>query len=553
MRSWSLRTLGLTTLSVAALLALAPAHAADDHRGGTLRAVAAGSAGTLDPHINYEQEYWQFYGSVYDGLLSFKKVGGKDGATIVPDLAEAMPTTSDGGATLTFKLRSGIVFSNGKPVTVADVVASFQRIFKVVGPTAGSFYNGIVGADECLKTPATCTLKGGVVADEAAGTIAIHLTAPDSDILQKLSLPHASILPADAPAKDAGNTPIPGTGAYMISDYDPNKGLKLVRNPHFKVWSADAQPDGFVDEIDYSFGLTDEAEVTAVQNNQADWMFDDIPADRLAEVSSKNMKQLHLGPLAAYYYLAPNVNLAPFDNLKARQALNYAIDRNALVKIWGGATLASPSCQVLPLGFPAHEDYCPYASADGKFAPDMAKAKQLMAESGIAPGTEVTIITEDKTGWKNIAAYVQSVLNDLGFKASIKPLSHSVEYTYINNSNNKVQLAVTDWFQDYPAPADFLQILYSCSGFHPGSDSSPNIAGFCDKGIDAMMQEAMTTAITDPAKASAQWAAVDRAVVDKAAVVSLFNPKKIDFVSPGVGNFIFHPVYLFMPTLASVK
>jgi peptide/nickel transport system substrate-binding protein len=545
--------LGLLSCSLAAFMATSSASADDAHRGGIFHAVASGSAGTLDPDVNYEQEYWQLYASTYDGLLAFKKVNGADGATIVPDLAEAMPTVSDGGKTLVFKLRSGIKFANGKDVTVADVVASFQRIFKVLGPTAGSFYNGIVGADICLKTPATCTLDGGVVADAAANTITIHLTAPDSDFYDKLALPHASVLPADSPPKDAGNTPIPGTGAYMITDYDPNKGLKLVRNKYFKVWSADAQPDGSIDELDYVFGMTDEAQVTAMQNKQADWMFDEIPSDRLAEVAAKNTAQLHLNPLAAFYYIALNVNIAPFDNEKARQAVNYAIDRNAMVKIWGGTALASPTCQVLPKDFPGHEDYCPYIVPGSKFKPDLAKAKELMKESGIAPGTEVTIITEDKVNWKNIASYLQSVLNELGFKASVKPLAHSIEYTYVNNSNNKAQISVSDWYQDYPAPADFLNILYSCSGFHPGSDSSPNIAGFCDKGIDAQMAAAMTTAITDTKKANTMWAAVDRAVVDKAPVAALFNPKHIDFVSPNVGNYMFHPVYLFLPTLATVK
>lgn len=547
LRNWPGRSLLL--LSFGAFLALNPVHAM---AGGVFKAVASGSAGTLDPDVNYEQEYWELFASVYDGLLSFKKVSGKDGATIVPDLAEAMPTISDGGKTLTFKLRKGIKFSNGKEVTVADVVASFQRIFKVLGPTAGSFYNGIVGADACLKKPATCTLEGGVVGDPATNTVTIHLVAPDSDFFDKLSLPHASILPADAPSKDAGNMPIPGTGPYMFKDYDPNKGLKLVRNPYFKEWSKDAQPNGSIDELDYTFGMTDEAEVTAVQNGQYDWMFDDIPSDRLAEVATKNASQIHVDPLAAFYYAALNVNIAPFNNEKARLALNYALDRNALVKIWGGPSLATPSCQVLPQNFPGHADYCPFAT-DKKFTPNMAKAKELMKESGIAPGTPVTVITEDKTGWKNLGAYVQSVLNQLGFNASLKPLSHSVEYTYINNSNNKAQIALTDWFQDYPAPADFLYILYSCSAFHPGSDSSPNIAGFCDKGIDAQMEAAMKTQITDPEKAYDQWAAVDKAVVDKAPLAAFFNPKKVDFISKRTGNYIFNPVFLYMPTLATVK
>jgi peptide/nickel transport system substrate-binding protein len=126
------------------------------HKGGTLKLVAKSAAGSLDPQINYTLQYWQLYQSMYDGLLAFKKVNGQSSFTVVPDLAEAMPQTSDGGKTYIFKLRSGIKFSTGAPVTVDDVVASFERIFKVSSPTAGTFYNGIVGADACLAKPATC-------------------------------------------------------------------------------------------------------------------------------------------------------------------------------------------------------------------------------------------------------------------------------------------------------------------------------------------------------------------------------------------------------------
>ncbi|MDR3518852.1 MAG: ABC transporter substrate-binding protein [Azospirillaceae bacterium] len=538
---------------VAALLAAASAQAAD-HRGGTLHAVAVSSSGTLDPQINYTTQYWQLYQSVYDGLLAFKKTDGTAGTEIVPDLVTTLPVVSDGGKTLTVTLRKGITFANGKELTTADVVASFQRIFKISGPTAGSFYNVLVGADACLKTPDTCTLDGGVVADEATGTITFHLTDADPEFLDKLAIPHAAILPADTPAKDMGNTPIPGTGAYSFTAYDPNKALKLERNPHFKQWSADAQPDGYPDVIDYTFGLTDEAGVTAIENGQADWMYDPPPADRLGELSSKYPKQLHVSPLAAYYYISFNVNMEPFNNEKARLAVNYAIDRNALVKIYGGPQTAAPTCQNLPPNFPGYSAYCPFTKEGStKYAgANMAKAKELMKESGKA-GAEVALLTEDNTMWKNMGGYVQSVLTELGFKVSLKPMSHATEFTYIQNTNNKVQVSLTDWFQDYPAPSDFLNVLFGCSSFHPASDASPNIAGFCDKEVEAKIQNALTVAVTDPVKANTLWADVDKAIVDKAPSAPLFNPKQIDFVSTKVGNYHFQPVFQSMLTQEWVK
>src|SRR4051794_1647021 len=153
----------------------APAAGYDPaHAGGTLHLVANAAGGSLDPQINYTLQYWQLYQASYDGLLAFTKTAGVASFTVVPDLATAMPTVSDGGKTYTFQLRSGIKFANGLPVTTKDVVASFERIFKVASPTAGTFYVGIVGATACLAKPATCDLSKGVVADDAANTVTIH-------------------------------------------------------------------------------------------------------------------------------------------------------------------------------------------------------------------------------------------------------------------------------------------------------------------------------------------------------------------------------------------
>ncbi len=544
---------GATLSAATSALAQSPA-ANDPHRGGKLRLLATAGAGTIDPQINYTLQFAQIYQGVYDGLLAFKKASGAEAFAIVPDLAEALPKPENGGKRYVFKLRQGIKFSDGRELTVNDVVASFQRIFKVSSPTSGSFYNGIVGADVCLKTPATCTLAGGVVADAKAGTVTFNLVAPDAEFFDKLAFPHAVVLPADTKAADLGVNPAPGTGAYRIVSYDPKKQLKLVRNPHFKLWSADAQPDGYVDEVDYDYGLSEEDQVTAIANNQADWMFDPLPADRLAEVATKYAKQVKISPLTAMFYIPMNVRMAPFDNLKVRQAVNFALDRGALVKIYGGANLATASCQVLPPGFSGYEPYCPYTKSPGAkwSAPDMLRAKQLVKESGTA-GQKVTIISSDRAVEKQLGLYLQSLLRELGFDAALKTLSSNIQFTYIQNTKNKVQISVTTWYQDYPAPSNFLNVLFSCASFREGSDSSVNISGVCDKGLDADLAKAMATGVADPKAAAPLWAAVDRKVVDMAAAAVMFNPKQLDFVSKRLGNYVFGGQFYFNYAKAWVK
>lgn len=537
------------------VLPLTAAQAQDGKSGGTLRLLAKAASGTIDPHINYTLQYFQINYILYDGLVTFRKTGDETGFDVVADLAEELPEPQDGGRKYVFKLRDGIKFADGSDVTTEDVVASFQRIFKISGPTAGTFYNGIVGADKCLAEPANCTLDGGVVADPDVGTITFNLTQPDGEFLQKIAIPHAAILPAETELKDYGTEPIPGTGPYMIESYDPNKQLKMVRNPYFKEWSEEAQPAGYPDEIDYDFGLTEEAAVTAIQNGQADWMFDPPPPDRLAELGTRYASQVSLHPLTAMWYAPMNTNLAPFDDVRVRQAVNLAIDRNAIVKLFGGVNLAQPACQILPPGFPSYESYCPYTAnpGSGKWsAPDMEKAKALVAESGTG-GQEVTIISEDTVVSRAIGVYLQDVLSELGYKASVKPISQNIQFTYIQNTNNKVQISISQWFQDYPSPSNFLQVLFSCASFTPGSDASVNISGFCDESIDQMMAEAQAASIEDPERAAEIWTAVDKAVTDAAPAAVLFTPKRVDFISKRVKNFTFSPQFYWIVSQSWVE
>jgi peptide/nickel transport system substrate-binding protein len=155
----------------------------------------------------------------------------------------------------------------------------------------------------------------------------------------------------------------------------------------------------------------------------------------------------------------------------------------------------------------------------------------------------VTLITNDRAVERAIGTYLLGVLRELGFDASTKALSPNIQFVYIQNTNNKVQISLTDWYQDYPAPSDFLYVLFGCDNFHPGSDASINIAGFCDKAIDAEMQQALATAVTDKAAANKMWAKIDQEVTKTAAVAPLFTPKHLDFVSKRLGNYTYSSQY----------
>jgi peptide/nickel transport system substrate-binding protein len=233
------------------------------------------------------------------------------------------------------------------------------------------------------------------------------------------------------------------------------------------------------------------------------------------------------------------VHLPPFDDARVRRAFNLAVDRRATVKLFGGRKLADPTCQVLPPGLAGWQPYCPYAR-------DLAQARRLVRESGTA-GQSVTLVTDDSPIARTIGTYLRDVLADLGFVAKLRTLSANIQFPFIQNTRNRVQASLTTWYADYPSAANFLQGLFGCAAFRPGSDSSPNIAGFCDHALDAQVAHAMASGDLG------SLASVDRAITDAAPAVVLFSPRYIDVVSRRVGGYAYHEVFRWLIDRAWVQ
>ena len=540
---------------LAGLLSLPAASAAAGHRGGTFVTLATSSGGTADPQVNATQQYWQLFQVTQDGLTAFRKSSGPSANSVVADLAVKLPRTTDGGRTWTLTLRRGVRYSNGEPVRPSDVRFTFERLFKVHGPTADSLYGVIDGSAACLQDPATCTLASGISVN--GRTITFHLTRPDTEWLQKLALPPAALLPPSVGASEIGSevSRLVGTGPYAWASYSPARQLVLERNPYFKAWAPAAQPDGYVDRIVQRFGLSGEAAVSQVERGQADWVADDVPSDRLREMLGRFSSQTHVNALPADWYFALNVNIKPFDQIKARQAVNLAIDRNEIVRIFGGGRLATPTCQVLPPGFPGYAPYCPWTLRGEApwSAPDLARATKLVEESG-TKGDPVDIVVGNDGVEKAIGQYILVVLTKLGYEPVITSLPDGVQTAFVQNSRNHVEMGLSQWRQQYPAPSEVLDGLLGCGSFVPDSDTSPNISGFCDrKTVQPLMQRAVTLGLTRPLAAQRLWRQVDRHVVDLAVWLPLFNPKQTDLVSPRVGNYRWSPQLHLMPSLLWVK
>jgi YVTN family beta-propeller protein len=502
------------------------------HRGGTLTAMSRNTLDTIDPGLAYFSESWNILALTNDGLVGFKRVGGLDGASLVPDLALSIPKPTDGGRTYTFQLRPGIRYSSGDLVRPGDLRRALERVFRLKSDGA-VHYAAIDGAGDCAIRPDTCDLSRGIVADDGANSLTFHLIEPDPDFLYRLALPFAFAVPSGTSDEVADPSPVPATGPYVIERYTKDEELVLSRNPQYQQWSAVARPDGFPDRIVWRLGVEDEVQASEILGGRADLMFREIPPDLLGDLETAHAGQVHFAPRNGNYYMSLNVKTTPFNDIRVRQALNFAIDRTVVADLFAG--IGSPTCQVLPPNFPGYVPYCPFTLDPDRTwtAPDLAAARELVEGSGTA-GSLVTVwATPDYASGTPVPVgqYFVDLLNGLGYRATLKVVDGRDAY-FAGLESEHPQIAFVGWTSDYPTESGFMVPVLSCE-----SDTSE----FCETDIDRRMDEALRLQLTDLASAHAQWTSIEHDITDLAPWVPLVNRSWVNLVSERLGNFEISP------------
>jgi peptide/nickel transport system substrate-binding protein len=518
------------------------------HRGGTLTIRLSRETDAIDPAVAYDSISWPILRMTNDGLVALNQASGLAGTQLVPNLALALPTPTDGGRTYAFRLRRGIVYSTGRPVRASDVRASFERLFKV-GKLAVSYYDGIAGVARCKQRPKRCDLSRGIEADDNAGTVTFHLVAPDPEFLYKLALSFTYVLPAGTPPKDTGAHPLPATGPYMIASYRAKRRIELVRNPRFHEWSQAAQPDGYPDRIVFDIGGTPDEAVNDVLEGQADLFSSSLPQtppsnELLTVLKTQHASRLRTNPQGATIALFLNTRLPPFNRVQARRALNFAVDRAAAAEAVGGGEIYQITCQILPPHYPGYQPYCPYTAGNrtgGTWtAPDLAKARALVAASGTR-GMKVFVFSWGEL--PGLGPFAVKLLRSLGYRTSMKVKGGFDYFLVAGDSRTKAQVGITEWISDYPAASGFFSPTLTCTSFLPNSPQNSNNAQFCNPGIDRQIERAAVAQATNPDAAGRLWQSIDRQTVDQAPWVPLVNPKAVDVLAERVGNYQFSPQF----------
>ena len=501
-------------------------------QGGTLTIVADSFTDYQDPQLGYEASGWESRYNVYIPLLTYAHAESTAGTKVIPGLAEDLPTITDGGKTYTLTLRQGLKYSDGTPVNASDFKFAVQRMFDINSGGAG-FYTDIVGATEYQSGKAKDI--SGIVTDDKTGKITIHLIEARGTFNNELALQFVAPVPPDTPPKDQTANPPPATGPYYFTHVTPGQAWTQERNPEWAKNNSKIMPDlpsGHVDKIVSTVNKNYSSATTDVEQNRNDLLDDPPPTDRLPEVESKYSDRFKPEPNIDTYYFWMNTQTPPFNDLKVRQAVNYAIDPDALDRIYGG--LGEPGQTILPPGMPGYEKFLLYPH-------DLAKAQGLMKQANPSD-TDITVWTDDDPPNNKAGEYYQSVLKQLGFNAKLKIINGSVYFDVIgSNKTPNLDTGWSDWFQDYPHPNDFFDILLN--GDNIATVHNNNFALFDNKAINDEITKLGHEEFTSTVQS--QYGALDRKIMEQAPWapyinrrLSLFTSDRVDF-----GGVIYSPIF----------
>ncbi|MHC2485196.1 ABC-type transport system substrate-binding protein [Rhizobium leguminosarum] len=361
------RWLQQTTMATMVALAPLPVMAEETPKqGGAIVVTYKDDITTLDPAIGYDWVNWSMIKSLYSRLMDYAP----GTPNPVPSLAESF-TVSPDGLTYTFKLHKGVKFSNGREVVASDVKYSIERAVdpKTQGPGAGFF--GAIKGFEDETGGKTTTLAGIETPDDS--TVIFNLSRPDATFLHVLAINFASVVPkeaVEAAAGDFGKKPV-GSGTFILKDWTIGQQLVFERNKDYFVKGVP-----YIDSFKVEVGQEPLVALLRLQKGEVDIAGDGIPPAKFLEIKNSadgaqmivDGEQLHTG------YITLNTKVEPFDNVKVRQALNMAINKERITRILNGR--ATPANQPLPPLMPGYDK-----SFTG-YAYDVAKAKALLAEAG---------------------------------------------------------------------------------------------------------------------------------------------------------------------------
>jgi peptide/nickel transport system substrate-binding protein len=495
-------------------------------KGGTLKFANSGDWDTLDPGETYYAYSWNFARLYGRSLMMFKSAPGKEGNTLVPDLAEAAGQASDGAKTWTYKLRKGVKFDDGTEVTSADVkYAILRSTDKETFPNGPAYWEAVLDLPEGYKGPykSKDANTDSAIETPDAQTIVFHLKEPFAAFDYLAGQPDTMPVPKD---KDTGakyRNSIVSSGPYKFEDLQPGKSFNLVRNDQWDP-ATDPNRKALPDRIEVSLNVNADDIDNRVLSGDLDI---DIagtgvqPAAQSRVLQDPNIKETADNPLGArLWYTSINPTVPPLDNIDCRKAIQYAMDKTAYQTAYGGQFAGGElATTVLPPLIPGYQAYDLYPNGQDRKG-DLDAAKKSLEACGQPNGFSTNIAYRaERPKEKATAEAFQQALSRVGIKLTLKPYPQGDYFSsYAGNPpyvvKNKLGLALNGWAADWPDGFGFLsQITDSRVIRETGGSSNTSVRiPEVDKMLDSALQE------LDTDKRNQIWGQIDKRVMEESVI-----------------------------------
>ncbi len=495
-RLWFLGLLLILLLATPVIMAQDATETVTPKTGGTLKVAWDAEWVSLDPHLSSAYSSFAVLANVVEGLTTFD-----NDIKLAPALAESWEQSAD-GLTWTFHLRHGVKFSNGREMTSADVLFSFQRI---MDPTLGSGrVNSCGGKDATFAAPddytftITTSTPNGILPVTIAGAAGCAIVAKES-------------------VGSDGQIVVPiGTGPFTIQDVQGTTSMKLVKNPDY--WQT-GYP--YLDEVDVTVIPENSSRVAALEGGEVDLILNP-PAESYDELKSKSDIVMSQTPLLGYDYMALNTKHDPLGDVKVRQAIAYAIDRDQICQA-GDFGLCTVIDGPTGPGSPWYFDYAPYTH-------DVAKAKQLLADAGYPNGFSISLMpTSTYENTVRQAQVVQQNLADVGITATINSPEWS-QWLELEGAGN-YDAYICGWTGLTDADSYYFLQQHTGEVF--------NFTGYSNPNLDKLLDEGRTTSDFNQRYQIYQQA--NKILVDDAPYVYFYNPLNLRAWKDYVQGFVNRP------------
>ena len=505
--------------------------------GGTLHVLQNTDFSHLDPAQGFDGGVNNFYRLIYRTLTTQGVGEGAKGTEIVPDLATDTGTPNEDATEWTFTLKDDIFFEDGTPITSADVKFGVERSLDP-SISIGSPYAKIVldmpedyqgyyisGPLDTIETP-----------DEK--TIVFHLNQPYADFAAVVGQAPFTPFPADGDVTTTSIDQQPiASGPYRVTEYQRGSTLVLERNEYWDAATDDvrtAAPDSF----EWTFGLdaaTIDERMIADQGADQDAIAGSVQAASISRIQTPAIQERTIqGLQGCTTYMPLNTTKPGMDDPLVRQAINLAVDKQAVKDGTGGSQLADIATTMMPPTVAGFAEFDLYPSEDSKGDPEAAKA--LLAEAGYPDGFEFTLDIRNNPKMQAQAEAIQQALAKADITVDFNLIDSATFYEVIGTTSQQHDAAITGWCPDWASGATFLPPIFEGTQIFEKGNS--NVAQLNDPAVNQRMTE--IRAMTDVDEANAAWGALDEQIMELAPAVPLLFEKAVMVVGSNIAGAYAH-------------